>query len=73
VTREAGRRYKYRIKANIEDMVIGMKRQPNLRCCGYAAALVRRDRPFRVRKLPPRFHFHEYQELSTAGDQVDFA
>jgi hypothetical protein len=55
VTREPGRRYKYRIKANIENMLIGVKRQPNLRCCGNAPALVRRDRPFRVRKLRPRF------------------
>src|SRR3954464_7196989 len=73
VTRDAAGRDQHGVEADVVNAVIGMTGQPDLGGGGDARLLPIGHRPCRIIQLCARFHLHEHEQMSAAGDDIDLA
>ena len=67
------RRDQDRIEPDVANADVGISRQPSLGSGNDARALAFGHRPGRLFQIRPRFDFHEDQEASAPGYDVDLA
>ena len=67
------RRDQDRIEPDVANADVGISRQPSLGCGNDARPLAFGHRPGRLFQIRPRFDFHEDQQASAPGDDVDLA
>jgi hypothetical protein len=71
--RHFGRHHQHHVETHVAERVVGMRRQPGLRCGGNAALLAWRDRFGRVIESVARLDLDNDQKPAATRDDVDLA